>query len=402
MAWPTLSIAIDFTNGPLTALASNSWTDITSYVISFSTRRGRADALGRMEAGSATVVLDNSDRSFAPLYAGSAFYPNIVPMKKIRIRATYSAVVYDLFVGHVTNWPPDWPGGLDATTTIQCVDAFTFFASVKLNGAYANEFCNWSIDTWLTNIGWPAADRTLASASSQIQSGTFVNTQALQHFQNVADVESGLFFMGADGKATFQDRYYRQTNSLTSDATFDDDPSAALPWLKAASAYDDTQIWNEARVTRTGGTEQVATDATSQAQYFTRTLTRTLPMLSDTEALSLAQYLVGVYANPIFRYTSLVLDGNMADALWPHMLGRAISDRITVQQRPPPLLPTPFLITADCYIEAIAHEVTATEDGTYWQTTFGLSSADALAGSSFWVLDSTTYSVLDSTTKLGY
>jgi hypothetical protein len=399
MSWPQIVIEVDFAHGPLTALASNTWTDITAYVISLSTRRGRSDALGRMEAGTATLTLDNSDRRFDPTFASGAYSPNVVPMKKIRVSAVYSAVTYRLFVGHVASWPPDWPGGLDATTTIQCVDAFTFFASVKLNGAYSNEFCNWSIDTWLTNIGWPAADRSLASAASQIQSGTFVNTQALTHFQNVADVESGLFFMGADGKATFHNRYYRLTNSLTSQATFDDDAGAALPWLRATSAYDDAQIWNEARITRTGGTEQVATDAASQAAYFTRTLTRTLPLLSDSEALSLAQYLVGVYANPIFRFTSVTLDGLMDDALWPHMLGRAISERVTVIERPPPI---GVAIQADCYIESISHTIEAREDGAFWRTTFGLSSAEGLAGSSFWILDSATYSVLDSTTKLAY
>src|SRR5262249_40648908 len=153
--------------------------------------------------------------------------------------------------------------------------------------------CNWSIDTWLTNIGWPgAADREIYGAASQIQSGTFVNTPALQHFQNAADVENGLFFMGAGGKATFHNRYYLQTNSPTSQGTFDDVAGAALPWLSVTSSYDDSQIWNEARVTRTGGVEQVATDSASQAAYFTRTLVRNLPLLSDGEALSLAQYLV--------------------------------------------------------------------------------------------------------------
>ena len=66
--------------------------------------------------------------------------------------------------------------------------------------------------------------------------------------------------MGADGKTIFQDRYYRQTNSLLSAASFDDTAAATLPWLSVTSVYDDTQIWNEVRITRTGGTEQVATD----------------------------------------------------------------------------------------------------------------------------------------------
>ena len=401
MAWPTLTIEIDFTHGPLTALASNTWTDITEYVISFSTRRGRSDALNRVEAGTAVITLDNNDRRFDPTYVGSPYYPNLVPMKKIRISAVYSGITYRLYTGHVEGWPPDWPGGMDVTTTIDCVDAFKFFASKKLNGAYANEFVNWTIDTWLTNIGWPAADRALSFAASQIQSGTFVNMPALQHFQNAAEVESGIFFMGPDGRAMFHNRYYRLTNSTVTAATFDDLAGATLPYLHVTSSYDDSQIWNEARVTRTGGVEQVATDLTSQAAYFARTLTRNLPILTDTEALGLAQWLVGVYANPIFQYTSMTLDGLMTDSLWPHILGRSISERITIKQRPPPHT-TGFPIQQDSYIESISHDVQSSTSGVRWYVRFGLSSAEALAGSSFWILDSPTYSVLNSTTKLGY
>jgi hypothetical protein len=166
-----------------------------------------------------------------------------------------------------------------------------------------------------------------------------------------------------------------------------------------SSTYDDSQIWNEARVTRTGGVEQVATDATSQASYFTRTLTRNLPILTDTEALGLAQWLVGLYALPIFRFTGMTLDGLMDDALWPHILGRAISERITVKQRPPPITTA---LQQDCYIESIAHDVRSDERGTFWLTRFGLSSAEALAGSSFWILQDPVYGVLNSTTKLAY
>lgn len=399
MAWPSLLVEIAFTDPPLTANASNTWVDITAYVIAISTRRGRSDALGRIEAGTAQLVLDNSDRRFDPTFAASPYYPNVVPMRKIRVSAVYAATTYRLYTGYVQAWPPDWPGGLDATTTIGCVDAFVYFASKKLNGAYSNEFSGDSINTWLTAIGWPAADRLVFAGQSQIQSGTFVNTPALQHFQNVVDVESGLLFMAPNGRVTFHNRFWRLTNSRTSAATFGDAASGELPWLRLNSSYDDQQIWNEARITATGGTEQVATDSASQAAYFTRTLTRTLPLLTNNEALGLAQYLVALYANPIFRFTSIVLDGLMDDLLWPHILGRAISDRITVIQRPPPI---GVAIQQDCYIEAVSHDIQATEQGTFWRVTFGLSSAEALAGSSFWILQDAVYGVLNSTTRLAY
>lgn len=393
MAWPTLSVQIDSSWPPLTPLDSNVWKTVTEYVLEINIRRGRSDALGRVEAGTASILFDNSNRTFDPNYTVGLMYPGVDPMRKIRIRATYSAVEYYLFVGYITSWPPDWPGGLDATARIEAVDAFSYFARKKLNGAYASEYSNWSIDTWLTNMDWPAADRQLFSGQSQIQSGTFVNTPALQHFQNVADVESGLFYVDQQGRPTFHNRHYRLTNSQTSSATYGDQ-SPELPWLKTTKVYNDDDIWNEARITRTGGTEQVATDTASQAAYFTRTYTKTLPMLTDVEALSLAQYIVGKYANPIFRYTSVTLDGQMDDALWVEMLSRVISERITIVERPPGGA-VPDVITQACYIEGVSH--TITQDT--WQTTFQLSAADSFQ---YWVLDSATLSVLDTSTRLAY
>lgn len=141
------------------------------------------------------------------------------------------------------------------------------------------------------------------------------------------------------------------------------------------------------------GVEQVATDAASATLYFDRTYTKTLPMLTDVEALSLAQYIVGRYSYPKFRYTSVTLDGQMDDLLWPELLGRVISEQITIVERPPGA--SPETITQGCYIEGVAH--TITQDT--WQTTFQLSAADSFQ---YWVLDSATLSVLDSTTRLAY
>jgi hypothetical protein len=47
------------------------WVDVTRFVRSVSTRTGRQNQLGRYEAGTATVELDNRDRRFDPVYAGA-------------------------------------------------------------------------------------------------------------------------------------------------------------------------------------------------------------------------------------------------------------------------------------------------------------------------------------------
>jgi hypothetical protein len=398
MSWPQIIVEVDFTKVPTTALANNTWVDISADVISFTTRRGRSDELARIEAGVATVVLDNSDRKYDPTNAAGPYYGNLIPMRKLRIRAVYASVTYAIFCGFVESWPQSWPGGLDATAPIDVVDAFKYFALRKFNANYSNEFTNWSIDTWLTNCPWPTADRGINPGQSQIQPGTFVNTPALQHFQNVVDVESGLFYMNGGGYAIFEGRHYRLTTSTSqvSQATFDDAPGATLPWYAITSKYDDSNIWNEARITRTGGSEFVSNNATSRVLYFRRTMAKTLPVVSDAEAQNLADWIVLQYADPFFRITTVTIDCGSTDALWAMTLACTISNRITVVARPPG---GGAAITQECYIEGIGMTV----DHDQWRVLFQLSPAPTAAnGDFFWILQDPVWGVLGSTTRLAY
>ena len=43
------------------------WTDVSAFVRSFNTRRGRPDELARFDTGTAVVTLDNRDGRFYPL-----------------------------------------------------------------------------------------------------------------------------------------------------------------------------------------------------------------------------------------------------------------------------------------------------------------------------------------------
>jgi hypothetical protein len=61
--------------------------DISIYVREASTHRGAQRELERIEAGTASIVLDNRDGRFTPLNPASPYYPNILPMRRIRIRA---------------------------------------------------------------------------------------------------------------------------------------------------------------------------------------------------------------------------------------------------------------------------------------------------------------------------
>lgn len=107
MANPTYTLEVAFsTTNPLTT--SPTWTDISAYLISFDLRRGKDHELASTQAGSLDLVLLNRDRRFEPLFAAGAYSPNVLPMKQIRLRATFSSITYDLFRGFVIDWGQDW------------------------------------------------------------------------------------------------------------------------------------------------------------------------------------------------------------------------------------------------------------------------------------------------------
>jgi hypothetical protein len=86
MSFATTTVEVAFASPPLGG--SYTWTDITAYVRSFDTKRGRSYELDQMQAGTATFQLDNKDGRFTPGLATGAYFPNVLPRRRIRVRAT--------------------------------------------------------------------------------------------------------------------------------------------------------------------------------------------------------------------------------------------------------------------------------------------------------------------------
>lgn len=68
-------------------LRNYTWTDVSEDVISAQTKRGRQYELDRIEAGTATIELDDVARAYDPGNPDSPHYPNVLPLKMIRVRA---------------------------------------------------------------------------------------------------------------------------------------------------------------------------------------------------------------------------------------------------------------------------------------------------------------------------
>lgn len=368
------------------------WVDVSHWLQGFSIERGRQQELNRMEASTARILFDNVDRRFDPTNAASPYAPNVVPMRRVRLSVLWGGAHYQLFSGYVETWPPSYPGPLDSNVEVKATDGFKVLNLKNLNASYAAQLSGARISAVLDAVGWPSADRQIAAGDTTVQAATLVNVSALQHLQDVIDAENGLLFMNGAGKVVFVNRGARVLAPYTvSQATFGDGVGELL-YADIDFDYSDVQLWNEVRITRQGGTEQVVTDVASQTRYYPRTLTKGgLLMATDADALGAAQWILSRFKTPSLRVERVELDGEADPAnLWPQLFGRELGDRVTVRKTPP---------GGGARMEQIGHiehvETAWSANGGVWNHAWQLSPADLQL---YWILDDATQSVLDTST----
>ena len=105
------------------------WSEVTSDVRAFSITRGRGSELEEVDAGTATITLNNRTRAYDPTVTST-----IRPMNRWKLQAEIAGTLYDLFVGYADSYKMGWPapGFSDAVCTVSCTDEFKVLALGKL------------------------------------------------------------------------------------------------------------------------------------------------------------------------------------------------------------------------------------------------------------------------------
>jgi len=358
--------------------------DITAYVRGASTNRGAQRELERVEAGTGSVTLDNRDGRFTPFFPSSPYYGNVLPMRRIRITGTWSAVDYPVFTGFVERWPVVFPGDVDMEVTVSLVDGFKLLSVAFVSGDFIQQGSGERIDAILDAVAWSPTDRDIDVGTATVPAITLVNVSALEHLQQIAHAEGGRFFIGKDGIAVF--RQTLEANPDLSTRTWADDGSG-MSYRDIVLDCSDDLLMNDVHLTRTGGTEQIATDLDSQAEFGIRSSAETdIQLASDGAVLTRAELQVTRYANPVLRLESLV-DNAMQHDLWDQVLVRDISDTVLVKE-------TRTGTEQVSSLEGIAHEIG--RDGT-WTVTLNVAPGQITQAG---ILDDATFGLLDSTAIL--
>lgn len=222
MTKPAYTVQVAFGVNPLTDPTSGQWVDVTPYVRSFSTRRGRNHELGRTQAGTAQIVLDNTDRRFDPTNGSSPYSPNVRPMQHVRIRALHQSTTYDVFRGYVQDFGQQWGGPApagkgDAFVPLQAVDAFLPLQLAQIR-AYATTVLG---DNPL--LYWPLTD------AANDEGGVNLGSEQGRPLFREVNVADGAFsnYVGTLGRAT----------SPYAGATSLDCPAITTPAIGSLNAF---------------------------------------------------------------------------------------------------------------------------------------------------------------------
>ena len=282
-------------------LGGTIFVDVTPRVKSISVSRGRTTLFSNFPAGSATVVFNNHDRAFDPLYTDSPFYGNIIPKREIRISS--GGVIQ--FTGWIEDWNLSYSPNGDSITDAVAFDATGLLAGrtlpaitpvVQKSGERVNQILSAS------GVNWAVALREVDNGVAELSDFDIpVGTNALTYLQTVASTEAGNFFIGKEGRVVFQDRRKSPTSETL--VEFGQD---GIPFQSLEVVYGSENLYNEITISREGGGTATARDEDSIQEYGIRNLTiSNLLYSTDEQSLELALHYAIEFSQPDYRFQDL-------------------------------------------------------------------------------------------------
>jgi hypothetical protein len=337
-------------------LAGTLFYDISNRVQSVSTRRGKSEALDRIDAGLSSITLNNTDRLFDPLYEEGLYYGQLVPRREVRIRANDEPV----FFGYVEDFDLDYAPGNRATVRVDVADAFGALANARideldppseLSGARIERVLD------LPEVGWPVPLREIDPGNTVMLDTSVEGESVLEYLQTVASSEFGNIFISKDGDLVFKER-----NAATTapDLIFSDDPtpsaSTKIPFSAVRAIYGSENLYTRIILANTDIIPEEVTieNEASSGLYGVRTYSASNLLVQDPDELAdLANLLLVTYQNPLYRFESVtVILDKLDETQTQSVLDLEIGDIVQVRFQPSGIPPA---IELPCRIIGISH-----------------------------------------------
>jgi len=287
--------------------------DVSDQVNNISTQRGRNAQADQFQTGSLSLRIVDQNGDFNPQNVNSPYYTYLTPMRKVQITATYGATTYPIFMGYITSYSTTTPQNANDVvyTTIEAVDAFRLAQNAQIAtvaGATAGDLSGTRITQLLDAIAWPNSMRSISAGLTSVQADPGTQRTALAAMQNIETSEYGALYVDASGSFIFLDRSITATSVTGTPVLFNDNGSD-ISYTNAVWVLNDVLVYNQANVTRTGGTVQTAIDQPSIDKYFLHSYNQqNLLMQTDAVALQYAQAYVASRAETTVRCDAITLD----------------------------------------------------------------------------------------------
>jgi hypothetical protein len=332
--------------------------DITDRLVTTTVRRGKNNALDRIDAGIATITVDNSDREFDPLYANGPYFGQLIPRRSVRVSANHAPV----FRGFIDDFDIQYEPGKQSVVQIQVSDAFSVLANSGLEEFTPDsELSGARINTVLDRpeVAWPAELRDIDAGNSvMLDTDVAEGTGTLEYLQLVSNSEFGTLYLAKDGKIA-----YRERNAVPNipDLVFSDEiideEYTGIQFADVNIVYGSENLYNRISLENADliPEEAFAEDATSQALYGPRTLSQSGLLIQDPAQLEfLAEFLLARYKEPQYRFETVTV---VLDTITPEnqdkVLDLEIGDIVLVRFEPSDIPPA---IEQYCRIIGINHD----------------------------------------------
>jgi hypothetical protein len=285
--------------------------DISSRLVSVAIRRGKSQALDRVDAGIATITVDNFDRLFDPLYEDGLYFGQLIPRREVVI----SSKGYPVFNGFIDDFDIQYEPGKKSVVSIAVSDAFSVLANSSLDEVVPpSELSGARIERVLDlpEVSWPLERREIDTGNTlMLDSVVNEGTGTLSYLQLVETSEFGTIFISREGNVVFRER-----NSVPNviDVVFANttvDPLlTAIPFIDVNIVYGSENLYNRIFLQNDEAIpeEGFAEDLDSQAVYGVRAYDKSgLLVQNATDLQFLSDYLLERFKQPQYRFETVTV-----------------------------------------------------------------------------------------------
>jgi hypothetical protein len=321
--------------------------------------------------------LGDYTRKYDPENTASPYYNTVTQTSGVTIRRVVK-VFYDatqIFTGRITDIDVAFePASLPtdkATVTLECADDFVVLANTRIE-----EF------TPPSQLGGARITALLAlpevsySGTTNLDAGTITldaepiddQTILLDYLQLIARTEQGYLFMTGDGKLRFSNRL--GTIVTSSPFIFADDATGNADYETLSVMYGQETLFNRVVCTPVNSSNPgIADDATSQADYGVSALHLDSLLCSDADAQIMADYLVPLFKDPVYRFDSVsatFAGTKISTIVQQQIMNLDLSSVIKVRKTF--ATGSPLQISQNLSVEGISHTITPISHNILFKT----------------------------------